>query len=307
LAKTANLVCAYMGNPAIVGVSGAGSAKALSDLAAAANGRAGNVLFPNACHLATGYRAGAIGTAGPDGASGFLFDAREVRPGVARVQVRSFRLLAQEQRFIHPDRSGEALFPASPVLLHATLNDARGASLDVTVLTASLVPVDGINADAPADHHWPTQAAYLGAKRTAEARWLAQWLQARQQANPSEKLVVLGDFHADGFDDGHGDLPALIAGGSAIAPSPTTRVAATTLIDVGYLLAASERYSSVFEGNARATSHILVDGSLLRSGYHLRIERARVNADFGVDNFDDFRVPVRTSPEDPTVLSLDPR
>ena len=85
---------------------------------------------------------------------------------------------------------------------------------------------------------------------------------------------------------------------SVLLASATTAVLAT-----GLALAA-ERYTVVREGNAQAVDHILVSDAVLRSSPAARVEVARVNADFGEDNYADASVPVRVSDHDPVVLFL---
>jgi predicted extracellular nuclease len=224
--------------------------------------------------------------------------------------VKTSSVLAQAQQFRQADGSSEALFATAPVLLQARLNSRNGDAMDLTILSATLLPTEGIDEDAPGTRGWHTQGAYLQAKRQAQALWLANWLQARQLANPTEKLVVLGAFHAHAFDDGHADLLGLIAGpstGSARvhdASGPPTHRAYTNLIES---VPAAERYTDIAQGNAEATDHILVNRALLDSAYRLRLDFARLNADFGLDNYDDFHVPMRTSAHDPMVLTLEKR
>jgi len=308
LAKTANAICVYVRNPAILGVAEVENQHALSDLAEAVNSHAGNVLFPKACTSEVDYRPAGLGNAGPDGALGFLVSTVEVRPGVPRVQMISSSVLAQGQQFRHADGSSEALFAASPVLLQARLNTRNGNATDLTILSATLLPTEGADADAPAMHGWHTLGAYLQAKRQAQALWLANWLRACQSAAPTEKLVVLGAFHANAFDDGHADLVGLITGqptGPARTHDASASPAHRAFANVIESVPVSERYTDIAQGNAEATDHILVNRALLDSTYRLRLDFARLNADFGLDNYDDFHVPMRTSAHDPMVLTLE--
>jgi len=307
LAKTANAICAYARSPAILGVQQVENAKVLSDLARAINDHAGNALFPKACSDAPAYRPVGVGSAGPDGALGFLVSSAEVWPGKSRVEVHSNAVLAQTARFKQADGSSGPLFAASPVLLQARLNGKQGDGLDVTVLAVNLQPLEGIDADAKGTHGWHTQGEQVRAQRQAQALWLANWMQQRQAVNPTEKLVVLGGFNANEFDDGHADLMGLVTGkpgGKRVLDGTTSKVL-PALSNLTWTVPAAERYDAVWQGNAEETNHILVNRALLDSRCRMRVDHARLNADFGLDNYDDFQVPLRTSAQDPMVLSVD--
>src|SRR3546814_11246408 len=66
----------------------------------------------------------------------------------------------------------------------------------------------------------------------------------------------------------------------------------------------ADRYSFVFDGSAQTLDHIVVNQALLDSATSVRIEHARLNADFGEDNFGDAAVPVRVSDHDPVVAYI---
>ena len=117
----------------------------------------------------------------------------------------------------------------------------------------------------------------------------------------------LGYFSARKFDEGASDLMGLMGGRTA----PRGRVLdfhasplASPLSNLTTRLPAAERYTVVREGNAQAVDHILVSDAVLRSSPAARVEVARVNADFGEDNYADASVPVRVSDHDPVVLFL---
>ena len=83
-------------------------------------------------------------------------------------------------------------------------------------------------------------------------------------------------------------------------PSPVT----TPLVDGSQLIAdPAQRYSYSFEGNAQTLDHVLVNESLVMDAA-LRVDHARINADFGVDNFGDATLAVRSSDHDPVRLSI---
>jgi hypothetical protein len=73
------------------------------------------------------------------------------------------------------------------------------------------------------------------------------------------------------------------------------------------LLPKAERYTVARDGNAEALSHVLVNAAVLSAYPALHLETARINADFGMDNFGDVTVPMRNGDRDPQVLYLEGR
>jgi predicted extracellular nuclease len=307
LARTANAICAYARSPAILAVSEVEDVATLADLAAAVNGKDGNLLFPAQCRDDTAYRAmGLPGTAGGDGGLGFLLDATPVRPGVPRVERVSLAQAGATVTFQHRDGTREPLHARPPLVLQARINDARGHRLPITVIATHFSALDGDLA-ARGPHGWDTRGDYLRARRAAQAVDLAGFIQARQRTRPDEKLVVLGDFDASEFDDGHDDLLGVVAGRPAargqvldFQASPV----APPLTNLTLSLPATERYTVTRDGNALALSHVLVNAVLLAADPSLHLEVVRINADFGLDNSGDATVPVRVGERDPLVLYL---
>ncbi len=304
LAKTANAICAFTRNPDILGVSGVENRAVLGDIAAATNAKDGNLLFPGSCASSANYQA-----ALPSGATsqlGFLVNTAQVRPGVARVEVIA-NSQANNASFRQRDGSSEALFAQAPMFLEARINEANGRSSAVTVLSVQMSALEG-DLQARGTHGWTSRGDYLRARRAAQARSIAMLVQQRQAARPNEKLVVLGDFEAAQFNDGYSDLLGTVSGRSAAraklldyVDSPVT----TALTNLTTRLPAGQRYTVVREGNAQAVDHILVNAALLQSSPAVRAEVARINADFGEDNYGDANVPVRVSDHDPMVMYLD--
>lgn len=115
-----------------------------------------------------------------------------------------------------------------------------------------------------------------------------------------EKLVLLGAFDAPDFNDGRDDILGAIGKRDrrgALAASQSLR----NLLDT---LPASERYTMIAGGDAQAREHIYANTALIDSGLRLRLEAIRLNADFGIDNYGDYSVPVRTSERDPLLLHI---
>jgi predicted extracellular nuclease len=305
LAKTANVLCAYAGSPDIVGLAGVENKATLADLAAAANANDGNLLFGDACSGSPAYAAQMLAGAGTKNL-GFLVSTAQVRPGVARVEVQSVAQVGAGATFRNRDGSVEALSAHPALLLVAKINDAGGASQTMSVLAGQVDALEG-DLSAPGENGWATRGDYLRARRAAQAGYLAGWIQARQAKSPTGKLVVLGDFNASEFNDGHADLLGLVTG------RPTARgkvlsflgsPVATPLTNLTTRLPASERYTVTRDGNAQAVDHILVNTAFLQGNPAAKVAVARINADFGEDNLGDAGVPMRVSDHDPVVLTF---
>jgi hypothetical protein len=126
-----------------------------------------------------------------------------------------------------------------------------------------------------------SNGAAVREQRKAEAEFLANFVQARQSLNPSEAIVLLGDFNTFEFNDGYVDTVGTIVGN----PAASDRVALSSedlvtpdLVNVSNLAAAWARYSSIANGNAQALDQVLVSAGL--SSQLVEVARPRVNADF---------------------------
>ena len=55
-------------------------------------------------------------------------------------------------------------------------------------------------------------APFVRMKKKLQAEFLAKWVQERQKANPSERIILVGDFNAFQFNDGVTDVISTIKG-----------------------------------------------------------------------------------------------
>jgi len=97
--------------------------------------------------------------------------------------------------------------------------------------------------------------------------------------------------------------PAHAAGPTEVlryVASPIT----TPLTNTAEFAHPEDRYSFSFDGNAQSLDHMVVNQAVLDGFIGVRAEHARINADFGIDNYGDATVPVRVSDHDPVVLFL---
>jgi predicted extracellular nuclease len=307
LKKTANAICGYVRAPDILGVVEVENLAILQRLADGIN--AGDTQEPGSCarnpqyvaHLAEGNDVGGIDV-------GFLLSTAEVAPGKPRIEVLSLEQVGKDTLFTNPNGSTDLLNDRPSYVLRARVNAANGAHSDITVIANHLRSLIDVNSIDPGSDGWATAGARVRAKRAAQAAFLAGVIHARQLANPDEKIVLLGDFNAFEFNDGLTDMMGVITGREAgptevldYVDSPIT----TPLTNMAELSPVADRYSFTFDGSAQSLDHMVVNQALLDATAGVRAEHARINADFGEDNYGDFTVPVRVSDHDPVVLYLD--
>ncbi len=253
-----------LGLPDILGVEEMENLATLQALAAKVNGDAIADDLPDPAYQAWLEEGNDIG--GID--VGFLVKS-------ARVTARAVTQFGRTNQFINPlTGQPETLNDRPPLVLQALVSrPASPNPLPVTLILNHLRSMSGI--DDPVD------GPRVRAKRRAQAEYLANLIQERQLAGPGENLVVLGDFNAFEFNDGYVDVLGTIQG----TPAPSNEVTLASadrvnpdLVNLTDELAAEERYSFSFEGNAQALDHILVNAAMRR-----RVNRyvyGRNNADF---------------------------
>jgi uncharacterized repeat protein (TIGR01451 family) len=241
---------------------------------------------------------------------GFLVKSAPVEGTTPRVEVVEVQQELDGTLFVNPDSSTSVLHDRPPLRLAAIVHAAGGATWPVTVIVNHLRALNDAGSIAPGANGWPTLGDRVRAKRLAQAQDVANLLQARQTADPTEAIVMVGDYNAFEVNDGFVDSISTLLG----TPPPDNETAVpgdgVDLVNpnLSLLLAslpAAQRYSYVFDGNAQSIDHVLVNGSLLVGSLTERIEYARINADFpeilrgGVSAS-------RLSDHDPVVLYVEP-
>ncbi|MGI9035348.1 MAG: endonuclease/exonuclease/phosphatase family protein [Pyrinomonadaceae bacterium] len=218
----------------------------------------------------------------------------------SKVKVIETKQLAKNEKF---DASGAGedafLFDRPPLLLRAEVADAKtGKPFDFTVIVNHLKSYRGIED--------PKDGERVRQKRRLEAEWLANFAQERAKENPTERMILCGDFNAFQFNDGYNDLIGILKENpnpNVLAPSKTTYQ--TNLIDLVDYVEAKNRYSYSYDGNAQAIDHILINkaarANAAKFGY------ARLDADFPLIYENDATRPERLSDHDAPVfyMSLD--
>lgn len=223
---------------------------------------------------------------------GFLVDTN-------RVVVRDVQQVNKDETYIDPNTNQPALLnDRPPTVLHATLETAVDGPVEVTVIANHLRSLSGI--DDPVN---TANARRIRAKRQAQANSVARLIQWRQAANPNDLIVAVGDFNAFQFSDGYVDVIGTIKGTPAPADQVVIGVSddlvTPDLTDLVDTAAARDRYSFLFDGNAQALDHIIVNAAALPLVDD--IQWGRSNADFPESLRRDPTRPERLSDHDPVV------
>jgi len=214
-----------------------------------------------------------------------------------KIKVLEVKQLAKDAKLDVAGATDQNLFDRPPLMLRAEVIDAKSAKpLAFTVIVNHIKSYNGIDDEKDGDR--------VRQKRRLEAEWLANFVQERQKADPTERMMLCGDFNAFQFNDGYNDLIGILKGKSdptVLAPSKTALTTGLVAL-IDYLPDAQKRYSYTFDGSAQALDHILVNkptrDRLLKFGY------ARVDADFPLVWANDATRPERISDHDAPVVFL---
>ncbi|AWV06350.1 hypothetical protein C9I47_0628 [Lysobacter maris] len=300
LAKAALAVCDYLKSPDIIGVVEVENARVLQLL---------SDRIDTSCPAAPGYvpylepgnDIGGINV-------GFLVSSRAVDGGLARVEVLDVTQFGKDTLLNNPNGSTSLLNDRPPLRLRARIHQDGSSAYPVTVIVNHLRSLNGIDDFSPGSSGWATTSERVRAKRGAQAAYLAGLVEQFQQNDPNERIVLVGDFNAFEVNDGYVDVMGIVRGDAAPADQVLTWVDSpltTPLVDGSQLIPdPAERYSYVFAGNAQTLDHVLVNETLVMDSAMLEIDHPRINADFGVDNFDDATIAIRSSDHDPVRLRI---
>ncbi len=215
-----------------------------------------------------------------------------------KIKVIETKQLAKDEKLNYAgDAAPDAkLFDRTPLLLRVEVIDPKSAKpLALTVIVNHIKSFLGVDSDKDGDR--------VRNKRRLEAEWLANFVIERQKADPTERLILCGDFNAFQFNDGYNDLLGILKGKSdpnVINPSKLTTP--TGLQNIVEYIDQKNRYSYTFDGSAQAIDHMLFNKPtrerLLKFGY------ARVDADFPLVWANDASRPERISDHDAAVVFL---
>lgn len=320
LGKTANAICEFVKTPDILGVVEVEKLAVLQSLADTINNGVvtGGSPVVATCNTAPNYVPYLFEGNDVGGIDvGFMVSTKEVAPGVPRVEVVSVTQENAGELFVNPDNSTDLLNDRPTLRLEAIVHHANGSSYPVTVYINHLRSLSGVNDTTAGSNGWATDGARIRAKRLKQAESLAALIQARQTANPDEKIMLLGDFNAFEVNDGYVDSMGIITGQETAVGTVVNHsgfVVTTPLTNMTTVSAAADKYSFSFDGNAQSLDHAVVNQALMMDA-GIRSEHARINSDFAEILFGTYTqttpgfydVPVRVSDHDPVVLYVKPK
>ena len=247
LGKLSSLVRGVLGSPDVVAVQEVYGLAALENLAARIMAEDPNVRY--AAHVqAPGDTSQAVG---------FLTRSD--------VTVNSVTEHGRSETFVDPrDSSVDTLHDRPPVLLDA----AVGGYLEFSVIVSHNRSLSDIDDTA--------RGGWIRTKRLEQAQSVARLAQSLQ----TSKLLIVGDYNAYQFTDGYVDVVGQIAGSvtaseNVLSGPDLVNPNLKNLVDD---LPGSQRYSFVFQGNAQALDHALVNQEMAGSVREMRYARGNADA-----------------------------
>ena len=285
LAKASLIIRNFIRTPDVIGVTELENLTTLQAVATQVNNDAVTAGQPNPnyqAYLVEGNDVGGIDV-------GFLVKSSRV----SVIDVTQFGLTTT---YINPNNGQpELLNDRPPLVLRATApRPFTGIPVAFTVIVNHMRSLSSIND--------PVDGNRVRTKRRAQAEYLANLIQARQVADPNERIITVGDYNAFQFNDGFVDSMGTIRG----VPAPPDQVVLASadlvnpdLTDLIDSLPPSERYSYSFDGNAQVLDHELVNDDAL--AVFNRLAYARIDSDFPTKYYEDGTRPERLSDHDPAV------
>ena len=177
--------------------------------------------------------------------------------------------------YINPNTGLPDLLNDRPPLVLNAIIEPSGMNVPVIVVVnhlRSFIDIELVSGEGPR----------VRAKRKAQGEFLANLLQNLQTTNPTISIISVGDYNSYQFSDGYTD-PIATVKGSPTADDQIVVDQSPDLVDPNYtnlidVLAASERYSFIFEGTPQVLDHIIVN--TVANARFRRIAVARSNSDF---------------------------
>lgn len=301
LGKASLAIRDYLHTPDIVGLVEIESQKVVDDLAARLNAdavAAGQADPRYVGHLVEGNDPGGIDVA-------VLVKTAATGAGAPRVEVRQVLQIGKDVRWTQPDGTTATLNDRPPLLLDAVVHYGEGRSFPLNVVVVHQRSLNGSDEIGPSGDR-------VRAKRQRQAEFLAGFLDGLQKQSDDVRIVALGDYNAFEFNDGLAHVMGTVTGQPAA--DAETAVAGDgadyverDLVNLGLLEPQAERYSFVFGGNAQTLDHVLVSEDLVVATRDLKLDHARINADFPETNRSDATSPSRLADHDPVLAIIVPR
>jgi uncharacterized repeat protein (TIGR01451 family) len=305
LSKASTAIRNHLRMPDIIGVQEAERLQVLQDLAARISSDAIANSQPDPMYV--GYLVEGNDVGGID--VGFLVKTAPVAPGIPRVSVIAVTQEGAATTWIDPrDGSLDLLNDRPPLVLDAVVNRVGGGSYPIVVINNHLRSLLGIESNAPDGA--TTEGDRVRRKRQAQAEFLANLVQARQTLDPTENLVLIGDFNAFEFNDGYVDGVNVVTGtpspdNETVVPGDGVDLVNPDLDNLVDTPPPAERYSYLHEGNAQNIDHAIVNQSLIATTNARRLEHPRLGADYPQTERNNAATGLRLSDHDPAVAYFD--
>lgn len=205
----------------------------------------------------------------------------------SRISVVDVTQFGKTDTITNPDSSTSILNDRPPLVLRATCPRPLGGVLPFTVIVNHLRSLNGIDDTGAGSNGYATGGARVRDKRRLQAEYLANLIQARQVADPTELIITVGDMNAFRDNDGYVDVIGTILG----TPAPASQVTLASpdlvspdLFDMVDILPAAQQYSYNFDGNAQTLDHIILNHKAFV--FLTRFAYARNDSDFAVKNYE---------------------
>lgn len=290
----------YLHAPDIVATEEVENLSVLQDVAARVNAdavAAGQADPQYVAYLEEGNDVGGIDV-------GFLVKTADAAAGMPRVEVLGVTQFGKATTWVDPAGNTALLNDRPPLVLQAVVHFNDRRRFPLTAIAVHQRSLNGVDEDS-------ANGERVRAKRQKQAEFLANLVQARQAADPSEHIMVLGDFNAFEFNDGYVDAMGTVTGlpsadDATVVPGDGVDLVNPDLYDLTFLQPPEVSYSYAFDGNVQSLDHILVNAALMDAGDldALAVSHARIDADFPETARNDTGTPTRLSDHDPTVVLL---
>ncbi len=216
-----------------------------------------------------------------------------------KVKVLEVKQLGKDVKPEIQANSKEMLFDRPSLMLRAEVVDSKtNKPFEFTTIVVHFKSYSGIND--------PQDGKRVQNKKRQQAEWLANFVAERAKTNPTERMILCGDFNAFQFPDGYNDVMGTLLGKAdqnVLTPSKANYK--TGLGNLIYSLPANQHYSFIFNGNGQAIDHILINANTLKNVFDFKY--ARIDSDFPLVYYNDYNRPERLSDHDAPIvyLSLD--
>ena len=170
------------------------------------------------------------------------------------------------ETFVDPrDQSNDAVHDRLPIVLEASVGTFAFTVIDIH--NRSFIDID----DA-------AKGVWVRAKRLAQAQSVAKLVQ--QEADKGSKVIVVGDYNDYEFTDGFVDVVAQIKGNPKTSRSVLTGpdLVEPNLCNLVDGVAASDRYSYIYQGSAQALDHALINPAMARHVVEMQFGRGNADA-----------------------------